>query len=219
MYSGWKGKLRNRKKCQLAAFLLRFVGEPMAKQSQQRNGGLALAAQLVDGPIWSTSVFRRDLHRISLCQYKASSLCCNKSCHHTLPPSKLHRLVTYNGNYHSEVVELQRQFLALRRAGALPLQAWLERRGLGSCALPTHRELPFVYNWGVRSTPLFYQIKSLCNCTSAAPEPLVPQSKRSTEVHSCNGVSQRAFIKWRGWLNISDMLSARSVDFRREVKS
>lgn len=140
MYSGWKGKLRNRKKCQLAAFLLQFVGEPMAKQSQQRNGGLALAAQLVDGPIWSTSVFRRDLHRISLCQYKASSLCCNKSCHHTLPPSKLHRLMTYNGNYHSEV-------------------------------------------------------------------------------HSCNGVSQRAFIKWQGWLNISDMLSARSVDFRREVKS
>ena len=78
------------------------------------------------------------------------------------------------------LVELQRQFLALRRAGALPLQAWLERRGLGSCALPTHRELPFVYNWGVLRTPLFYQIKSLCNCTSAAPEPLVPQSKRST---------------------------------------
>jgi len=77
-------------------------------------------------------------------------------------------------------VELQRQFLALRRAGALPLQACLERRGLGSCALPTHRELPFVYNWGVLRTPLFYQIKSLCNCTSAAPEPLVPQPKRST---------------------------------------
>ena len=52
----------------------------------------------------------------------------------------------------------------------------LERRGLGSCALPTHRELPFVYNWGVLRTPLFYLIKSLCNCTSAAPEPLVPQS-------------------------------------------
>jgi len=79
-------------------------------------------------------------------------------------------------------VELRRQFLALRRAGALPLQAWLERRGLGSCALPTHRELPFVYNWGVLRTPLFYQIKSLCNCTSAAPEPLVPQPKRSTVV-------------------------------------
>ena len=79
-----------------------------------------------------------------------------------------------------ESVELQRQFLALRRAGALPLQTCLERRGLGSCALPTHRELPFVYNWGVRSTPLFYQIKSLCNCASAAPEPLVPQSKSST---------------------------------------
>ena len=77
-------------------------------------------------------------------------------------------------------VELQRQFLALRRAGALPLQAWLERRGLGSCALPTHRELLFVYNWGVQSTPLFYQIKSLYNCTSAAPKPLVPQPKRST---------------------------------------
>jgi len=42
-----------------------------------------------------------------------------------------------------------------RRSGALPSQAWLERRGLGSCALPTHRELPFVYNWGVRSTPPF----------------------------------------------------------------
>src|SRR6188768_3221722 len=66
---------------------------------------------------------------------------------------------------------LQRQFLALRRAGALPLQAWLERRGLGSCALPTHRELPFVYNWGVLRTPLFYQIKSLCNCTSLLLSP------------------------------------------------
>ena len=80
------------------------------------------------------------------------------------------------------VVELQRQFLALRRAGALPLQACLERRGLGSCALPIYRELPFVYNWGVLRTPLFYQIKSLCNCTSAAPEPLVPQLKRSTVI-------------------------------------
>jgi len=36
-----------------------------------------------------------------------------------------------------------------RRSGALPNQAWLERRGLGSCALPTHRELPFVYNWAL----------------------------------------------------------------------
>ena len=63
-----------------------------------------------------------------------------------------------------------------RRAGDLPNQAWLERRGLGSCALPTHRELPFVYNWEVLRTPLFYKVKSLCNCTSAAPEPLVPQS-------------------------------------------
>ena len=80
------------------------------------------------------------------------------------------------------LVELQRQFLALRRAGALLLQAWLERRGLGSCALPTHRKLPFVYNWGVLRTPLFYQVKSLCNCTSAAPEPLVPQPKRSTNL-------------------------------------
>jgi len=42
-------------------------------------------------------------------------------------------------------------------------RAWLERRGLGSCAFPTHRELPFVYNWGVLRTPLFYLIKSLCN--------------------------------------------------------
>ena len=48
--------------------------------------------------------------------------------------------------------------------------------------LSPHRELPFVYNWGVLRTPLFYQIKSLCNCTSAAPEPLVPQSKRSTQI-------------------------------------
>jgi len=50
--------------------------------------------------------------------------------------------------------------------------------------LPTHRELPFVYNWGVLRTPLFYLIKSLCNCTSAAPEPLVSQSKRSTRKES-----------------------------------
>jgi len=82
----------------------------------------------------------------------------------------------------SSSVELQRQFLALRRAGALPLQACLERRGLGSCALPTHREFPFVYKWGVLRTPLFYQIKSLCNCTSAAPKPLVPHLKRSTVI-------------------------------------
>jgi len=56
--------------------------------------------------------------------------------------------------------------------------AWLVSNcsRLGSCALPTHRELPFVYKWGVLRTPLFYQIKSLCNCTSAAPKPLVPQS-------------------------------------------
>ena len=58
------------------------------------------------------------------------------------------------------------------------------RRGLGSCALPTHREPPFVYNWGVLRTPLFYLIKSLCNCTFAAPQPLVPQSKRSTGLAS-----------------------------------
>jgi len=76
-----------------------------------------------------------------------------------------------------KVVELQQQFLALRRAGALPLQAWLERRGLGSYALPTHRELPFIYNWEVLYTPLFYQIKSLYNCISAALKPLVPQLK------------------------------------------
>jgi len=42
------------------------------------------------------------------------------------------------------LVELQRQFLALRRAGALPLQARLERRSLWSCALLTHREPPFL---------------------------------------------------------------------------
>jgi len=47
-------------------------------------------------------------------------------------------------NY-SVIVKLQRQFLALRRAGALPLQACLERRGLRLYALPTHRELPFIY--------------------------------------------------------------------------
>jgi len=81
-----------------------------------------------------------------------------------------------------QIVELQRQSLVLRRAGALPLQACLERRGLRSCTLPTHRELPFIYNWGVLRTPLFYQIKSLCNCTSATPKPLVPQPKRSTVI-------------------------------------
>jgi len=51
-------------------------------------------------------------------------------------------------------VELQRQFLALRRAGALPLQARLERRSLSSCALLTHRELSFVFSLGA-SLPSF----------------------------------------------------------------
>jgi len=52
------------------------------------------------------------------------------------------------------IVELQRQFLALRRAGALPLQARLERRSLSSFALLTHRELSFVFSLGA-SLPLF----------------------------------------------------------------
>jgi len=47
-------------------------------------------------------------------------------------------------------VELQRQFLALRRAGALPLQASLERRSFWSCALFTHRELSFVFSLGAK---------------------------------------------------------------------
>jgi len=51
----------------------------------------------------------------------------------------------------------------LRRWAPCRSLAWLGRRGLGSCALPTRRELPFVYNWGVLRTPLFYLIKSLCN--------------------------------------------------------
>ena len=75
----------------------------------------------------------------------------------------------------SNCSRLARRPGALRLPGALPNQAWLERRVLGSCALPTHRELPFVYNWGVLRTPRFYLTKSLCNCTSAAPEPLIPQ--------------------------------------------
>jgi len=50
-------------------------------------------------------------------------------------------------------VELQRQFLALRRAGALPLQARLERRSLSSCALLTHRELSFVFSLGASLLP------------------------------------------------------------------
>jgi len=51
------------------------------------------------------------------------------------------------------LVELQRQFLALRRAGALPLQARLERRSLWSCALLTHRELSFVFSLGASLPP------------------------------------------------------------------
>ena len=50
-------------------------------------------------------------------------------------------------------VELQRQFLALRRAGALPPQARLERRSLSSCALLTHRELSFVFSLGASLPP------------------------------------------------------------------
>ena len=50
-------------------------------------------------------------------------------------------------------VELQRQFLALRRAGALPLQARLERRSLSSCALLTYRELSFVFSLGASLLP------------------------------------------------------------------
>ena len=50
-------------------------------------------------------------------------------------------------------VELQRQFLALKRAGALPLQANLERRSLWSCALLTHRKLSFVFSLGASLPP------------------------------------------------------------------
>ena len=50
-------------------------------------------------------------------------------------------------------VELQRQFLARRRAGALPLQARLERRSLSSCALLTHRELSLVFSLGASLPP------------------------------------------------------------------
>jgi len=50
-------------------------------------------------------------------------------------------------------VELQRQFLALRRAGALPLQARLERRSLSSGALLTHRELSFIFSLGASLPP------------------------------------------------------------------
>jgi len=53
----------------------------------------------------------------------------------------------------SGIVELQRQFLALRRAGALPLQARLERRSLSSCALLTHRELSFIFSLGASLPP------------------------------------------------------------------
>ena len=87
-----------------------------------------------------------------------------------------------NASTYECIVELQRQFLALRRAGALPLQACLERRGLGSCALPTHRELPFVYNWGVLRTPLFYQIKSLF--ATALPLLLSPSFLSQNVPHS-----------------------------------
>jgi len=54
---------------------------------------------------------------------------------------------------HRQDVELQRQFLALRRAGALPLQVSLERRSLWSCALLTHRELSFVFSLGASLPP------------------------------------------------------------------
>jgi len=60
------------------------------------------------------------------------------------PAPLLHQLFT---------VELQRQFLALRRAGALPLQARLERRSLSSCALLTHKELSFVFSLGASLPP------------------------------------------------------------------
>ena len=43
--------------------------------------------------------------------------------------------------------------MALRRAGALPLQARLERRSLSSCALLTHRELSFVFSLGASLPP------------------------------------------------------------------
>jgi len=54
---------------------------------------------------------------------------------------------------HASCVELQRQFLALRRAGALPLQARLERRSLWSCALLAHSELSFVFSLGASLPP------------------------------------------------------------------
>jgi len=53
----------------------------------------------------------------------------------------------------THLVELQRQFLALRRTGALPLQARLERRSLSSGALLTHRKLSFIFSLGASLPP------------------------------------------------------------------
>ena len=41
--------------------------------------------------------------------------------------------------------------------------------------------------WELRSHP-FYLIKSLCNCTSAAPMSSVPSVKRSTQTEKLGGV-------------------------------
>ena len=84
----------------------------------------------------------------------------------------------------SNCSRLARRSGALRRAGALPSQAWLERRGLGSCALPIHRELPFIYNWGVR-TPFLLNYVTLqlhFSCSRA----LRSSVKRSTPCEGCN---------------------------------
>jgi len=40
--------------------------------------------------------------------------------------------------------------------------AWLEHGPRIMCS-PHTQEFPFVYNWGLRSPPYFYLIKSLCN--------------------------------------------------------
>ena len=74
-------------------------------------------------------------------------------------------------------VELQRQFLALRRAGAF------------RHVLSSHTGSSLLYLvWELRSHP-FYLIKSICNCTSAAPISSVPSVKRSTSTQASVSVA------------------------------
>jgi len=81
----------------------------------------------------------------------------------------------------SRIVELQRQFLALRRAGALPLQASLERRSLWSCALLTHRELSFVFSLGA-SLPPFLPNQVTLQLHFRCSQALRSSVKRSTRI-------------------------------------